>query len=190
MSREALVQPERLRRSKAEARSAPTSACSPASRTTPASARRLGSTDPSLVGSSSLVAQGDSSAQLGERVRHPRGTRRARSFRCGTDRLRRRDCCFDRSTGRPLAGPVQAPAVGGLSLARGSTRQPRDLIRTKAQAAERSRSREQRPRRRPQLGESTRAASRAATHAPVAERWSARLWGMTPIRLSKQKARC
>ena len=40
------------------------------------------------------------------------------------------------------------------------------------------------------LGESTRAASRAATHAPVAERWSARLWGMTPIRLSKQKARC
>jgi len=66
MSREALVRPERLRRSKAEATSAPTSACSPASRTTPASARRLGSTDPSLVGSSSLVAQADSSAQLGE----------------------------------------------------------------------------------------------------------------------------
>ena len=52
MNGEALVQPERLRRSKAEATSAPTSACSPASRATPASARRRGSADPSLVGSS------------------------------------------------------------------------------------------------------------------------------------------
>ena len=48
----ALVRPERLRLSKAEATSAPTSACSPASRATPASARRRRLTDPSLVGSS------------------------------------------------------------------------------------------------------------------------------------------
>jgi len=41
-----------------------------------------------------------------------------RFLKGGTDRLRRRDCCFDRSKGRPLAGSVQAPAVGGLSLAR------------------------------------------------------------------------
>jgi hypothetical protein len=45
-----------------------------------------------------------------------------RFLKGGTDRQRRRDCCFDRSTGRPLAGPVQAPAVGGLSLARDSER--------------------------------------------------------------------
>ena len=52
--RRALVRPERLRLSEAEATSAPTSACSPASRATPASARRRGLTDPSLVGSSRL----------------------------------------------------------------------------------------------------------------------------------------
>src|ERR1017187_3803628 len=47
-----------------------------------------------------------------------RRVRVLRFLKGGTDRLRRRDCCFDRSTGRPLAGFVQAPAVGGLSLAR------------------------------------------------------------------------
>jgi hypothetical protein len=58
-----------------------------------------------------------------------------RSFRCGTDRLRRRDCCFDRSTGRPLAGPVQAPAVGGLSLARESASELSDRRPDKSSSA-------------------------------------------------------
>src|ERR1019366_958753 len=63
--RRALVRPERLRLSKAEATSAPTSACSPASRATPASARRRGFDRPEPRREQSLVAQADSSAQLG-----------------------------------------------------------------------------------------------------------------------------
>ena len=163
MSREALVPPERLRRSKAEARSAPTSACSPASRTTPASARRLGSTDPSLVGSSSLVAQGDSSAQLGERVRHPRGTRREivperhsrgrQSLRCGIRNSggarpgSRSTSAFDRASvsgrvdrarlGIDLAGDAgmtDGTAVLGLTIAnRLGPRRPGAHERTAAQ---------------------------------------------------------
>jgi hypothetical protein len=71
----------------------------------------------------------------GDEGERARSTRRVLpSFRCGTDRLRRRDCCFDRSTGRPLAGPVQAPAVGGLSLARECGRQPPARDQSKAQA--------------------------------------------------------
>src|ERR1019366_3464659 len=79
--RRALVRPERLRLSKAEATSAPTSACSPASRATPASARRRGFDRPEPRREQSLVAQADSSAQLGKQVRRSRGPRRARSFR-------------------------------------------------------------------------------------------------------------
>jgi hypothetical protein len=63
-----------------------------------------------------------------------RRVRVLRFLKGGTDRQRRRDCCFDRSTGRPLAGSVQAPAVGGLSLARESTSEPCDALDMKAQA--------------------------------------------------------
>jgi hypothetical protein len=64
-----------------------------------------------------------------------RRVRVLRFLKGGTDRQRRRDCCFDRSTGRPLAGSVQAPAVGGLSLARGSAREPCGPGRIKAEAS-------------------------------------------------------
>jgi hypothetical protein len=64
-----------------------------------------------------------------------RRVRVLRFLKGGTDRLRRRDCCFDRSTGRPLAGFVQAPAVGGLSLARELASGERRPRKAKAEAA-------------------------------------------------------